>query len=125
MHRSRAARAQLEDIVPADGVESMLAVQMIATHEVSMACLHRATRGGQSPELFDQNLKHAERLLAIYTHQMEVLGRHRARERQRQERQAAERKEAAQTGRQEKRGGDAPGIEPVHAAGRRNSQYKT
>jgi hypothetical protein len=85
--RIAAAQAQLADMAPGDGIEAMLAVQMIATHEASMSCLQRATRGDQSPELCDQNLKHAERLLALYARQMEVLGRHRLRDQQLTERE--------------------------------------
>jgi hypothetical protein len=103
--RIEAAQAQLEDMAPGDGMEAMLAVQMIATHEASLACLHRAARGDQSPELCDQNLKHSERLLALYTRQMEVLGRHRERERQ-----AADREAADQARRHEARGGKPPPV---------------
>ena len=94
--RIAAARAQLADMAPGDGIEAMLAVQMIATHEASMACLQRAAAGDQSPELCDQNLKHAERLLALYARQMEVLGRHRARDQQLGERRNKEQQDGEQ-----------------------------
>jgi hypothetical protein len=83
--RLAAARAMLEDIAPGDGIEGMLAVQMVATHEAAMACLGRSAAPGASPEQTDQNLKHAERLLAIYTRQIDVLDRHRVREIERQQ----------------------------------------
>ena len=83
--RIEAAYAMLKDIAPADGVEDMLATQMIATHEAAMECLRRAMLGAQTPNGTDQNLKHAERLLAIYTRQVAVLDKHRSRERQRTE----------------------------------------
>ena len=38
-----------------------------------------------SPEIRDENLKHSERLLALYARQMDVLGRHRIRELKRQD----------------------------------------
>ncbi len=84
--RIAAAQAMLEDIAPGDGVEGMLAVQMVATHEAAMACLGRSTAPGTSPGQTDQNLKHAERLLAIYTRQVDVLDRHRVKEAERQQR---------------------------------------
>ena len=93
--RLAAASVLLEDINPAAGVESLLAVQMVATHVAALECLRRAMAGEASPEGRDEHLKHAERLLGIYTRQMDVLGRHRTRDqifkqRQEQERQAAE-----------------------------------
>ena len=84
--RLAAARILLEDINPAAGVESLLAVQMVATHEAAMECLRRSMAPDPSPEERDQNLKHSERLLGLYTRQMDVLGRHRAREDNRRER---------------------------------------
>ncbi len=78
--RRAAARAMLADIDPAPGIESMLACQMVAAHETAMACLSRSAAPDQSPEQTDQNLKHAERLMAIYTRQVDVLDRHRIRE---------------------------------------------
>ncbi len=81
-----AARAMLADIEPAAGIEAMLACQMVATHEAAMACLSRSAAPDQSPEQTDQNLKHAERLMAIYTRQVDVLGRHRIREQELRER---------------------------------------
>ena len=84
--RRESARAMLEDIAPGDSVEGMLAVQMVATHEAAMACLGRSTAPGTSPGQTDQNLKHAERLLAIYTRQVDVLDRHRVKEAERQQR---------------------------------------
>ncbi len=84
--RMAAARALLEDINPAAGIEGMLACQMVATHEAAMACLSRSMVAEASPEQTDQNLKHAERLMALYTRQVEVLGRHRSRDHQLRER---------------------------------------
>ncbi len=83
--RLAAARAMLADINPAAGIEGMLACQMVATHEAAMACLSRSAAPDQSPEQTDQNLKHAERLMALYTRQVDVLGRHRIRQQERQE----------------------------------------
>ena len=75
-----AAGAMLEDIAPSGGVEGMLAVQMVATHETALECLRRAMAEDSTPELAERNMRHAERLLALYARQTDVLGRHRARE---------------------------------------------
>ncbi len=74
-----AAGAMLEDIAPSGGVEGMLAVQMVATHEAALECLRRAMAEDSTPELAERNMRHAERLLALYARQTDVLGRHRAR----------------------------------------------
>ncbi len=84
--RMAAAHAMLADINPAAGIEGMLACQMVATHEAAMACLSRSAAPDQSPEQTDQNFKHAERLMALYTRQVDVLGRHRIREQELRER---------------------------------------
>ncbi len=84
--RMAAAHAMLAAINPAAGIEGMLACQMVAAHEAAMACLSRSAAPDQSPEQTDQNLKHAERLMALYTRQVDVLGRHRIREQELRER---------------------------------------
>lgn len=55
----------------------MLAIQMVATHNAAMECLRRAMIPAQSFEGRDQNLKHATKLLSIYSRQIEVLDKHR------------------------------------------------
>ena len=55
----------------------MLATEMVATHEAMMECMRRAMIRDQSFEGWDQNLKHAEKLLAIFARQIEVLDKHR------------------------------------------------
>ncbi len=67
----------LKGIKPADEIEGMLAVQMVATHNAAMECLRRAMIGSQTFEGRDQNLKHASKLLSIYCRQIEVLDKHR------------------------------------------------
>ena len=67
----------LRGIRPADEVEGMLAVQMVATHNAAMECLRRAIVRGQTIEGRDLNLKHAGKLLSIYSRQIEVLDKHR------------------------------------------------
>ena len=67
----------LQDIKPSGAIESMLATQMVATHHAAMDCFRRAIIRGQTVEGRDQNLKHAEKLLSIYSRQIEVLDKHR------------------------------------------------
>ena len=64
-------------IKPADEIEGMLAVQMVATHNAAMDCLRRAMIDGQTFEGRDLNLKHASKLLSICSRQIEVLNKHR------------------------------------------------
>ena len=78
--RLTAACAALTDLDPGPGVEGLLAVQMVATHEAALECLRRAMADEATPEMADRAMKHAERLLSIYARQTEVLGRHRVRE---------------------------------------------
>ena len=73
----KAVVAGLKSVAPADGMESMLAAQMVATHNVAMDCLRRAQLDGQSFEGRDLNLKHATKLLATSARLMEAIDRHR------------------------------------------------
>ncbi len=77
MARIRSAISMLQGIRPADEIEGMLATQMVSTHNAAMECLRRAMIQGQSLEGRDQNLKHATKLLSIYSRQIEVLNKHR------------------------------------------------
>ncbi len=75
--RVNSAIAMLKGIEPRGTLEGMLAAQMVATHSAAMDCLRRAMIQGQTFEGRDQNLKHAAKLLSIYTRQVEVLDKHR------------------------------------------------
>ena len=88
--RIRAAQGALEDIAPGDGTEGMMAVQMIATHEAAIECLRPAIVADGSYNGMEVYLKHAERLLSIYTRQTAVLEKHRSREARRKERAVRE-----------------------------------
>ena len=72
-----AAVAALEAIAPRNELEGMLAVQMVSTHNAAMDCLRRAILSEQTFEGRDLNLRHAAKLLSIYTRQLEVLDKHR------------------------------------------------
>lgn len=74
-----ATLAALQAIAPTDGLEGMLAAQMVTTHEAAMECLRRAMISGQTFEGRDSNLKHGAKLMQIYTRQMEALAKHRGR----------------------------------------------
>lgn len=75
--RIQSAIYMLQGIGPADQVEGMLATQMVATHNAVLECLRRAMIPTQSLQGRDQNLKHATKLLTIYTRQIDVLNKHR------------------------------------------------
>ena len=75
--RTASAISLLQDIKPSGAIESMLATQMVATHHAAMDCFRRAIVRDQTVEGRDQNLKHAEKLLSIYSRQIEVLDKHR------------------------------------------------
>lgn len=62
---------------PRDEVERMLVAQMLSVHEAAMECFGRAMLPNQTFEGRDMNLKHAEKLSAIYTRQVEALDKHR------------------------------------------------
>ncbi|SNR81563.1 hypothetical protein SAMN04488503_1463 [Humidesulfovibrio mexicanus] len=42
--------ARMTDIAPSDGLEGMLAAQMVTCHNAAMECMRRAHVGGQTPE---------------------------------------------------------------------------
>jgi len=73
----QSAISLLQGIKPADEIEGMLAAQMVAMHSAVMECFRRAMIPGQTIEGRDQNLKHATKLLSIYSRQIEVLDKHR------------------------------------------------
>ena len=77
MAQIEAAISLLQGIKPVDEIESMLAVQMVATHSAAMCCLGKAMHEGQNFEGREQNLKHAAKFLAIYSRQIEVLDKRR------------------------------------------------
>ncbi len=75
--RMASAITTLEGIKPRGEIEGMLAAQMVATHSAAMECLRRAMIPEQTFKGRDQNLKHAAKLLSIYSRQVEVLDKHR------------------------------------------------
>jgi peptidyl-tRNA hydrolase len=75
--RMYAALALLEEIKPQDGLEGMLAVQMVATHNAALECFKRAAYGEQTPQAFEVSLRHGEKLIAAFLRQMEMLDKRR------------------------------------------------
>lgn len=60
-----------------DGVEAMLAVQMVAIHNAAMGFLRKATLPEQSFEGMEANVNRATKLLRTYVAQVEALSRFR------------------------------------------------
>ena len=73
--RITASIKMLKGIQPSNELEGTLAVQMIATHEAAMECLRRSMTTPQTSDGHDHNLKHATKLLALFTQQLEALSR--------------------------------------------------
>ena len=68
---------QFDSIKPTDAAENMLAVQMIGTHAAAMECLRRAMLPEQTFAGRDMALKHAHKLMTLYTQQLAALDKHR------------------------------------------------
>jgi hypothetical protein len=68
------ALAAIDAIRPADEIEAMLAVQMVATHETAMEMLTRAKQAEMMPTLQECGPL-AVKLLRTYAAQVEALGR--------------------------------------------------
>jgi hypothetical protein len=75
--RLRDALSLLSDLRPREGVENMLAVQMVSTHGAAMECLRRAMKPRVPDRVRDQELKHAAKLLNLYTRQLVAFDKHR------------------------------------------------
>jgi hypothetical protein len=71
------AIAALNSIGPTDVLEGMLAAQMLGTHSAAMDCLANAGSQEQSIMGRDMYMKHATKLLSLYTQQMAALDKHR------------------------------------------------
>jgi hypothetical protein len=56
-----------ESLKPVDGAEGMLAAQMVGTHFAALECLRRAALPNQTFEGRDMALKHAQKLMTLYT----------------------------------------------------------
>lgn len=59
-----------ESLKPADGAESMLAVQLVGTHTATLECLQRTVIPDQTFAGRDMSLKDAQKLMALYAKQL-------------------------------------------------------
>lgn len=66
-----------EDLKPVGSAEGMLAAQMVGTHTAAMECLKRAALEKQTSYGRDVSLKHAQKLMTLYTQQLAALNKHR------------------------------------------------
>lgn len=71
------AMALLNGIQPQDEIEGMLAVQMIAVHNMAMETMKRAMITGQTEYGTDVNVNRVTRMLRTFNAQMEALKRYR------------------------------------------------
>jgi hypothetical protein len=72
----------LKGIGPQDGLEGLLATQMVAVHTSAMTCMHRASFKEQTDLGVEVNLNRATKLMRIFTTQMEALNRYRGKSEQ-------------------------------------------
>ena len=71
------ALALMTGIKPNDAVESMLAVQMIATHDLAMEFMKRSMLPDQKVFQVDNNINRATKMLRSFTAQVEALNKYR------------------------------------------------
>lgn len=74
---SNSIAAAMLDIGPRDGLEGMLAAQMVSVHIQAMECLRRATLEGQPFDIATTYRNQAIKLLKTYAAQIEALKRYR------------------------------------------------
>lgn len=65
----------LHEIAPKNQLEGMLAVQMIACHNMAMETTRRAMAPNQSPEGMDANVSRAQRLMKTFVAQTDALSK--------------------------------------------------
>lgn len=71
------ALAHMTDIAPRDGLEGMLAAQMVAVHVTAMAELANAQAEGQPTEVRTARVNRASRLMQLFALQMDALNKNR------------------------------------------------
>lgn len=69
--------AMYRSIKPQDTIESLLATQMVAIHNMAMECLRRSMLSEQTVEGVDTNINHATKLTRTFAAQVETLKRYR------------------------------------------------
>jgi hypothetical protein len=74
--------AMVAGIAPRDPIETLLAIQMTATHNIGMEFLRRTILPGQSTEGISEGVRRATQLLRLFAIQTETLHRRRGGSRQ-------------------------------------------
>jgi hypothetical protein len=72
---ANAAIALIRDIAPKNGIEALVAVQMVAVHNTALEQLRRALLPDQPAEFIDSLSNRATRLLRLFVDQVEALDR--------------------------------------------------
>lgn len=75
--KANAAIAMLSEIAPQDGLEGMLAAQMVAVHYLSLECANRSMLSEQTVDGVNNNINRVTKLMRTFTAQMEALQRYR------------------------------------------------
>lgn len=74
---TNASFAMMRGINPKDELEGMLALQMVATHNMAMEMAERCLIKGQTVDGVDRNVNRMTKLTRSFTTQMEALNRYR------------------------------------------------
>lgn len=69
--------AMHQGIEPKDTIESLLAAQMVATHNMAMEYSKRAMVSGQHPDDVNANINRVTKLMRTFTAQVEALNKYR------------------------------------------------
>ncbi len=69
--------AMHQGIRPKDTIESLLAAQMVATHNMAMEYSKRAMASGQHPDEVNANINRVTKLMRTFTAQVEALKKYR------------------------------------------------
>lgn len=68
-------QALINSFAPRDAVEGMITVQIVTTHQAAMECMRRAQLPDQPLAAREMNLRHAEKLSALFARQLDVLNK--------------------------------------------------
>jgi hypothetical protein len=73
----------MHEIAPQDGLEGMLAAQMVAAHNMAMEFTRRAMLKDQTMDSVDRNINRATKMMSVFTRQTEALQKLRTKGQQR------------------------------------------
>jgi hypothetical protein len=65
--------ALMHEINPRDGIESLLAIQMVNTHHLALEMMRKATLPQQTVDGVDRNVNRAAKLMRIFNSQLDTL----------------------------------------------------